>query len=713
MPGAAASTTGTAGNPWLSVRGIRRLPVIRQSAVTECGLACVAMISGYYGAAVDLAMLRRRHPGSLRGASLAGIAAICRDLDFSTRAVRCSTRELHLLRTPCILHWRFNHFVILRAVSDSGVSIHDPARGGRQLSLQEIGDAFTGVALEVLPSGSFSSGKRPRALNLSDLLPGSGLLGPRIAAGILLALICEVLLLVSPLYLQTVIDGVIFNGDVALLNTLALVFTVLLAFQITASVMRALTFQFLGQVAVFDVAARVLSRLLRHPLRYFRSRELGDIQHRFAALGRVQSFIVNTAPALLLDGMFVLMLCALLVVYDPALTALNVGAVVLWIAWLAAVLPRRLRFASAVACAEASTQSHFLESIRGIVSVQAVNGEASCEAEWRNLFADTCNARIRAGNLRIADSGVRQVLLQGARLVTIYWLAVYTLNGTFTVGMLSAYASWLGMFYLRSSGLVSAILEFRMLQVPLERLADIVLSEPEPQGTVAVRGTLGGVDVCDVSFAYGKTDTPVLRNCSLTVAAGRFVALAGRSGSGKSTLLNILAGTEQPTSGTLRYQGREAAQFLPGALRSRIATVMQDDVLLSGSIAQNIALFDASPDRERMLRSADMACIRADIEAMPMGFETRVADLGAALSRGQVQRVLLARAFYRQCEVMLLDEVTGAQDAEVEAQIVANLSQIEATRIVVTHSDCVLAAADEVWWLERGVLLSSPPGLNA
>ncbi len=692
--------------PWLNVTGLRRLPLVHQSTAAECGIACVAMIAGYHGAPIDLVALRRRAAASLKGATLAALARTFRDLGFNTRAVTCSVDELARLDTPCVLHWRFNHFVVLKRVGRNKLVIYDPARGVLRRSRQEARASFTGVALEISLTPGFCSGKQPRQLQLSDLVPRNAKLIGRFCTGLMLALVCECLLLASPLYLQAIIDGVLATGDELLLRALLLGFSALLVFQVFATALRALTFQYLAHVTVFDMAGRAFRQLLRLPLRYFRDRELGDVQHRFQALSRVQSFIVGTAPAMLLDAMFLGLLLVLMYLYDPRLTLLNVGAGLTWCCWRLGTTAWRVRLASEVSQAEASNQTHFLESLRAMPSVKAVNGENVRRTEWQSLFATTINSKIRAGNLAIADTAIRQVLLQGSRVLTLYLLARRGLEGAFSVGMIASFAAWLGMLGGRLSGLVDGVTAYRLLRVPLRRLADIVFAEPEPNPQPVDTGMLGDIELQDVEFRYAGTDRPVIDGCSARIRSGSFVAIAGPSGSGKSTLLQLIAGTATLRRGRLCYDGR--ARSVAG-LRHRTATVFQDDCLLRGSIASNIAFCSERIDDIALRRAAQQACIADDIERLPMQYETLIGDLGSALSSGQVQRILLARAFYRDAELLLLDEATSGLNPELEKCVVRSLASLSCTRIIVTHSDRVLEAADEVLWLHEGSLQSSRP----
>ena len=694
------------------MNGRKNLQVVRQATATECGLACVAMIATYHGLSTDLASLRRKHEVSLKGATLAGISSCCTELGLSTRAVRCDVRELKKLRTPCILHWRFNHFVVLKSVKDDRIVVHDPARGAVSEPLAVVRGAFTGIALELTSAVRFRRAKSLLRLKLRDLISSDTKIRRQFLAGLLLALICEILLLTTPFYLQIVIDQVLAKGDSRLLITLATAFSILLIIHVLANVMRQLTFHYLSHVAVFDITTRVLHRLLQLPIRFFRSRELGDIQHRVQSLHHIQSFIVQSIPALILDSLFVILITGLMTLYEPRLTLLMVVALGLWCGWRFLILSFSLRLSSDIAQAESSVQTHFLETLRAVQSIKVTNGESQRESEWRNLFADATNTRIRVSNLHVVDGAVRQVLFQGARIVTVYLLALRGLEGQISIGMMSAYVAYLGMFTTRGCGIVDRVLEYKLLEVPLNRLADIVFSEEESTDSRGGDHPLGAIELRNVSFSYSSDEPEILRACSIRIRESGFTAIAGPSGVGKSTLLQIIAGHESISGGELLIGGRPTHHWCPQDLRAQMAVVFQGDSLLKGSVAENIALFDSDFDRERIQSAATAACIASDIESLPMGYETRIGDLGSSLSRGQVQRILLARAYYRRPALLLLDEATSGLDYALEKEVISGLCELPATKLVVTHSDLMLQAADSVLWLHEGRLLLSRPDLN-
>lgn len=667
------------------------------------------MVAGFHGDATDLVALRRENGASSKGMTLAGVMRLCDSRQLVPRAIRCSIAELRRLRLPCILHWQFNHFVVLSRVRGDSLLLHDPARGPRTISLQDASAAFTGVALEVLPSRDFRRRRAPARLRLVELVANDAALRRLFPVAMMLALVSELLLLGAPFYLQVVIDQVLVKGDRSLLDVLAAGFLLLAVFQAVAMTMRQLVFQYLSQTTVFDMSSRLSRHLLSLPLHFFQVRELGDIQQRLQALSTIRNFLTQTAPRLVLDGVFLLLVTAMLFVYAPAMSVAVLAAALVYGAWRMAIFRAMFRHAHAIARAEAATQTHLLETLRAAQTIKMSAIEATRLSDWKNLFATRVNTEIRSGHLRAADAALHHVVFNGLRIATVYLLAREAIQGGMTIGQLSAFVAYLGMFVTRATAVVNYVAEFRLLRVPLERLGDIIFHDTEAHG-VTVEGIRAGpamsITLRDVEYRPSRQDSPILSACSLRVAGGEFVAIRGRSGSGKSTLLRVIAGLVPASSGQLIYEGKPGHELGAADLRNATGAVLQGDVLLSGTVAENIVMFVDDVDLRDVRRAAQSAMIDEEIEAMPMAYQTRIGDLGSALSAGQTQRILLARALYGRPGLLLLDEVTGGLDAETERLVVASLRRLEVTRIVVTHSEAVMRAADRVIDLVDGCLLS-------
>ena len=693
--------------PFLSLSGFQRLPVIRQATATECGLACIAMIASYHGHQNDIAEIRRRFPLSMRGATLKDMMDVSEKLNLSSRAMRYEINELSQLRTPCILHWGFNHFVVLKAVNKNVLHIHDPAMGALRISMDEVERKFTGVALELIPTNDFKKKSVGVKLKLGQLIIFDKAFLSSFSIGFILSLLGELFLLTTPFYLQIVIDEVLLKGDRNLLNTIALAFGLIVIFQVVANVLRQLTFQYLSQTLSFDMSARVFHRLMKLPISYFQKRELGDIQHRVQSINQIQMFISQTAPRLVLDVIFSILIIIIMIAYEPVLTSVILLAILIYTLFRVVTYGWVLRAAGDLIVAEANNQTELLETLRAMPTLKMMAIEPMRESKWHNSIAKKVNAYIRTGNLQIMNKSASMLIFQGLRVLMIYMAAKLVMEGNITVGMISAFMSYYGMFTGRVEAMIESAIRLKLLIVPLGRLSDIAFAQTEHRGEDGGRTTdfKGQVSLKMGAFRYGRSDKPVFMNVSFDVKPGEFVAIIGPSGAGKSTLLKIIAGLHNLNSGKLYFDERDSMTWNVRTLRQQIGMVLQEDTLLKGSIAENIALFDEDIDMERVREAAELAGISKEIELFAMGYETSVGDMGSTLSGGQKQRVLLARAIYKKPKLLLLDEATSHLDMANEKIVQEALENLNITRIVVAHRPQTIEKADTVYVMQNGFLL--------
>lgn len=691
---------------YLNLTGFGRLPLIRQSTSSECGIACLAMIANYYGFRTDLSELRRKFPVSIRGANFKAISEAAREIGLSSRAIRLETPDLKKLRLPAILHFDFDHFVILKKLSNSKFTIYDPASGVYSIPISEMDKRFTGVALELIPAESFAKKSKPTKLSIGKLIRFDRSFVSAFSLGFILSLLVEVFMLATPFYMQIIVDEVLMKGDKSLLNTLAIGFCLLVVFQTASSVVRNLTFQYLGHFLSFDMAARIFHHLLKLPISYFETRELGDIQHRVESSEQVKQFLISSAPKIILDTIFGLTVLSILFAYNLTLAFLVLSAVIFYLIWRLLLYKVMRRAAGDLIIAEAQSQTQLLETIRSYTTLKLNAFEAKRESTWRNTNARKLNAGIRVGNLNIFDRAFNDAIFNGLKILVIFMAANMVMNGEMTVGMITAFIAYYGMFTQRASNLINLLMDMRLLEVPLTRIADIVFEATEKNGTHGGRPQefLGKIELKRVYFAYGTAESRVLSGASLCISPGEFVAIIGPSGVGKSTLLKIITCLEKPDFGDVLFDGRPVNTWSLNMLRNNISSVLQDDTLFKGSIAENVSLFDDFIDMDLVRKVCAEANIADEIEAMPMGYESIVGDMGNSFSGGQKQRLLLARALYKRPKILLLDEATSHLDDENEATILKNIKSMGLTRLVIAHRRETICAADRVMQLRDGKL---------
>lgn len=700
---------------------VQKLPIILQTEAAECGLACLAMVAGFHGLKTDLTTLRRKHSISAQGATLKQIMAIAARMALTSRALRLEMEHLEQLQTPCILHWEMKHFVVLKKVQGNKIVIHDPAIGERQLSLEEASECFTGVALELTPSGEFSKGVEKNRLRFSQFWSSMTGLKRSLGLIILLSLLLQLFAIITPYYMQTVVDDVLMRSDDNLLSVLALGFGLLLLIEASTSLLRQVVVLNLSNKLNMQMSANVFHHLVRLPMDYFIKRHMGDVISRFGSLNNIRDLMTNGIVAVLIDGLMAIITLVVMFMYDATLTFIVIGVVFLY-ALLRIFLYRPVRLLSEESIvASAKESSHFMESVRAIQTVKLFGKESDRQNQWQNNLAESINKDIRIAKWHIGFDTANKLLFGLENILIIFFAATAVMGNLMSVGMLYAFISYKNRFIGAMDTLISKMIEFKMLDLHFERLADVVFTEKDQviQNDIDALDQLhqnspqamkGALKVNNLGYRYSEMDVPVLKDINMYVDAGETIAIVGASGSGKSTLLRCLMGLSVPTEGTIEIDERPLAQWPD--YRQQISGVLQDDQLLSGSIADNIACFEQNIDFEKVLVCAQLACIHEEIMQTSMQYNTLVGDMGASLSGGQKQRILLARAFYRQPRILFMDEATSHLDVSNEAQINTHIKQLNMTRIVIAHRPETIKMADRVYALNQGELIELSEEMN-
>ena len=686
--------------------GSRHLPLQLQTEAAECGLAALAMIASYHGFRTDLPVLRGRFALSLKGSNLAQIIHYADGLNLSSRPLRLEVEELRDLKMPCVLHWNLNHFVVLKSAGKKGIVIHDPAIGVCHLSYADAGKHFTGVALELTPTAEFKPANEQRRVALFTLLGKVEGLWRAFGLVFIMALALEAFALLTPMFNQWVVDEALASKDRGLLNILVIGFALLLMTQTAISLARGWTMMYLSTHLNLQWVANVFSHLLRLPVVWFEKRHLGDIVSRFGSVGAIQRTLTTSFIAAMLDGLMAIATLVMMFLYSATLSAVVLSAVFLY-ALLRTLAYRPLREASQESLVlSAKEQSCFLETIRAVQAIKLFGRELERRARWLNLMVDSINRGVRTQKFMLWF-GIANTSVFGLENLLVFWLGAHmVMDGGFTVGMLFAFTSYGGQFSGRMSSLIDKYIEFRMLSLQAERLADIVLEPPEESNSneVLPDNLTPRIELIDVGFRYADGEPWVIRNLNMTIEPGEALALIGPSGCGKTTLVKLILGLRQPSEGEVRYGGVPIKQLGQRAYRAALAAVMQDDQLLAGSMADNICFFAPQADQARIEECARLAAVHDDIAAMPMGYHTLVGDMGTTLSGGQKQRVLLARALYKSPKVLVLDEATSHLDVERERQVNQAISALAMTRICVAHRPETIAMARRVVRLHHGAI---------
>lgn len=683
-----------------------RVPVIRQAEIAECGLACLAMVAHHFGFETDITSLRHRTSISLEGLKLKNLISIAHSIGLDSRAVKLELDELNQLQLPTILHWDLNHFVVLVRVQGDQFIINDPAIGQRTYKIDTLSKHFTGVALELFPNEGFEKKREKHDLRFSDLWTKVTGLKNALWRIFLLTLVLQFFTLIAPFYLQLTIDEVLVKSDHSLMSVLALSFIGFLFLQVTAQAARNFILLHIGSLFSFQLISNLFEHLQRLPLPFFEKRHIGDVLSRFASTAPLQQALTEELIAAVIDGLMTTLTLLLMFLYSPLLAFTSLA---FWMTYLVIRLVsyyklKQLNEENIIA--EAHEQTVFIENIRGIQSIKVFGKELDRKTLWQNKFATAVNSGIKLEQLNIWYN-IAHTLVFGIGYILIILLAAQmVMENTFTVGMLFAFMAYEGLFKERASTLVDYAISFRMLDIHLNRLADITSTKQDHlskdkdlQNNSSITGQ---VRVEQIKFRYSDAHPPILDSLSLYINAGETVAIVGASGSGKTTLLKVLLGLLEPSEGSVLYDENNIRKINSSFLRSNVATVMQEDSLFSGSIAENISFFDPSADIDQIMACAKLTYIHQEICSMPMGYETLVGDMGSTLSSGQKQRLLLARALYSRPKVLFIDEGSAHLDLETEALVNKSISDLDITRVMIAHRPQTIKFADRVYQLVDG-----------
>jgi ATP-binding cassette, subfamily B, bacterial CvaB/MchF/RaxB len=695
----------------LSLWPRKRVPLILQSEAAECGLACLAMIASAHGHETDLLTLRRRFELSSRGATLARLMEIAEQLGFANRAVRLELDELPQLQVPCILHWDLNHFVVLVKADAQRITIHDPALGERTLTMKEVSPHFTGVALELSPSAAFQRKADKTPFDLRVLFTGQRGLWRAFGQMALLSLVLEIFAILMPMLSQWIIDDVVVTRDAPLLAVLALATFLLAAMSLGTKLLR--TWVVLGASLSWRVSssANVFRYMLKLPLSYFDKRHTGDVLSRFGSVHEIQDTITNHLVEAVLDGVVSLVTLGLMFMYSPTLALIVLAVAVIQAIVRFAVFKPYRQAAEETIVREATAQTFLLETLRGVAAIKFFAKPNWRVGGWMNQQVALVNATVRQQRVSMFYQGVNGVVGAVEQALVLYLAASMILEGQFSIGMMVAFIAYKGQFLQRTGELLERVISLRLLKLQGERLADIVLSEPESASSAQAAAGLRGdgpmtLELRNITFRYAAGEEPVLDDVSLTLRTGQAVAVVGPSGCGKSTLLKVLSGQVQPESGEVLLNGVPMARLGSEAFRSVLGTVFQDDQLFSCSIYDNIAMNDTEATPEKVMEAARLACVHEDIARMPMAYQTLVGGMGATLSGGQKQRVLLARALYKKPRFLLLDEYTSHLDFDTEHHVQQSINALGCGRFIITHRQHSLSPGDEVYMLWGGKLMT-------
>ncbi len=690
-----------------ATRRFRRVPVVVQLSAVECGAACLAMILGYFGRKTRIAECRDVCSPGRDGVNAQIIAKAARQFGLSVRAFSLQHTDFSAIALPAIIHWNFNHFVVLERWSPRQMTIVDPAFGRRTVSAREFDQRFTGIVLICTPGPAFerrrSAGQSPWRSFARTLLDAPTLVAQILMASLLLQGVGFVLPLMTKIMVDNAFSDQFDQLTSRIVAGLILIALIKLAVQYTRSLL-VLQFQLR-----FDT--QLMGHFFRHllglPLAFFEQRTTGDLLMRLSSNSAIREIITGQVLSLLLDGLMMVVYLGGLLWVSPLFAATVVLLGLAQVLLLLGTNARTQQLIEADLVTQSEAQGYLVETLGGVATIKSAGAEQQVFAHWQNLFFKQRNSTLHRQRWAALIDGILATFQLITPLVLL-WLGLrYVHSGALNLGSMLALTAIATLALAPVNALIGQGQRFQVLGAYLERLFDVLNAVPEQAEAASYqRPTLqGGVELANVAFRYDQHSPLVLRDVSLQVAPGQKVAIVGRSGSGKTTLAKLMLGLYRPDQGRIAYDGIDLEDCDRAHIRAQMGVVMQDSILFSGSLRQNIAFHRHALTLEEIVAAAQRAGLHQDIQALPMGYETRISEGSAGLSGGQRQRVALARALAKAPALLILDEATSHLDTTTERIVEVNLSALTCTRIVIAHRLSTIRDADIIVVMEQGAIV--------
>lgn len=677
--------------------------MIYQNEVAECGYACLAMVLSHCGRATEVRELSAFRPISSNGVTLMDLYDMAIEFGLSVQAFRFDAADLPTVKRGSILHFGGAHFVIFEKCTRGYVQVLDPATGRRRVSMDTFVANVSGYLLECAPTPSMPrirarSGVPAALARVAALNPA---LKAQIGKILFVALGSQFAILAMPYLGNLVLDYVVAADNLNLLNTLVLTFAGIFAAGTLSQYVQAYLVELLHALVLVNMNDGLIGKLLRNPISYFEKRHVGDLFARVKSQDEIVGFATRTVVTLGIDAAVGCIALLLMLVQSRSLTFVALGIFAFYVAVSLALFARLRDVRSLVLEESARCDDSLIETIRAASLIKLSQGETRRTALFMTRFKSYAAAVLLGSRITASRDAILK-LVNYADMIVITWLAArLMLGGTISVGVFYSFLIYKSLMTERFAHCINAVFDYFMLSVPVARVADIVEAAPErytpledTHRSVEVR-EFDSIDMRALTFRYGVSDRPVLNGANLRIARGEKIVITGPSGSGKSTLFKLLAAAEPLQEGSMRLNGIDWHNLAVDEIRRHAAHMRQGDIILHGSIAENVSLFAGNADDERIHALLADVGLLPDVMRLPMRTRTEISDTIANISAGQRQRLLLARALYAQREVLLLDEPTSNLDPVSVRQIAALLRGLACTVVVITH-DMALASAFDI-----------------
>ncbi len=691
-------------------KGVCQVPVVMQMEALECGAASLTMIMHYYKNWIPLEQARVDCGVSMDGASAKNILVAARSYGLVANAWRVEPEDLlEEGPFPCIIHWGFNHFVVLCGFQGKRAVLNDPARGRVKVEWEEFDREFTGVCMCFEPGEEFKPSGKPKSVlsYAKERLRGSG---TAVAFVVLTTTISSLLGIIAPVFNRTFLDRLLTGANREWLPAFLLLFAVFGVISIVVTWISAVySLRIQGKMTSYG-SSSYLWKVLRLPMQFFSQRLSGDIADRQATNASIASALVQTfAPLAIQAGMMIFYL-AVMIHYSPMLALIGVGAIVLNLVVSAYVTSKRVNITRVQQRDAAKLSSATMSGISMIETIKSSGAENGFFGRWAGYQASVNSQNVSYTKLNLFLGTLPSAITATANIAVLGLGVLLVIRGKFTAGMVMAFQGFLSSFMAPASSLISAGQSMQEMTTQMERVDD-VMSYPEDPSFVVREKTAeyqklsGNIELKNVTFGYSRLGKPQVTDFSMTVKPGQKIAFVGRTGCGKSTLAKLISGLYRPWSGEILFDGVPISEIDRDVFTGSVSVIDQDITLFEDTVSQNIKMWDDSIEDFEVTLAARDAGIYDDIVTREGGFLHKLLDGGRDLSGGQRQRLEIARALSQDPTICIMDEATSALDARTEYEVIKSINARGITCIIIAHRLSTIRDCDEIIVLDKGKIV--------
>ncbi len=690
-------------------KGRAHVPVVMQMEALECGAASLAMVMAYYGKWVPLEQVRLDCGVSRDGSNAKNVLVAARSYGFEAQGYSCEVDALRdSIALPCIIHWNFNHFVVLDGFKGNYAYINDPARGEIKIRMEEFDKAFTGICLQITPGPDFKpGGKRKSTLEFAKKrLTGAG---AAVAFVLLSTVIGYLFGIINPVFSRFFMDRLLTGENRELLMPFLIIMLVMGFAQVVVAWVQAVySLKINGKMAIVG-SSSYMWKVLRMPMEFFTQRMAGDIMQRMGTNASIAATLVNTMTPLVLNTIMMFFYLFVMLRYSVMLTILGIVTIVLNLLVSRVISAKRVNITRVQMRDSGKLASATVSGIQMVETIKASGAENGYFQKWAGYQASVNAQSVKFEKLN-HYLGMIPALLSSIADACVIILGVWlVMQGKFTLGMIMTFQGFLSSFMSPATTLISAGQTIQEMRTQMERVEDVMdypidsYFSDEPLREDADYSKLTGrIELKNVTFGYSRLAEPLIKDFSMSMHPGSRVAFVGRSGCGKSTLSKLISGLYKPWSGEILFDGKPISEIDRGIFTGSVAVVDQDIVLFEDTIANNIKMWDESIEDFEMILAARDAQIYDDIMAREGGFSGKLTEDGKDLSGGQRQRLEIARVLAQDPSIIIMDEATSALDAKTEYELVKAVKDRGITCIVIAHRLSTIRDCDEIIVLDRG-----------